>query len=165
MLDFFLSLPFLTSVTGIWFFVWFVWPRLEEWIGNRGRSADERMADLKAAYYKEQNEIDVLPRSQALAAPRVEILRTGKKPDGLTCLLVNKGGTAMNLAIEPLGPFEADIEPTVTLSKGETGRISIQANPATHRSLQFELRYDDSYGQRVTRQFALSPGDGTFREV
>jgi hypothetical protein len=152
------------SVVSVWFFVWFIWPRLEDLIRGHRKSADERAAELKAAYYREQQSMEASPRSFSMAAPRVEILRIGQRPGGVTCLLVNRGGTAMNLTVEPLGAFEARIEPTVTLGNGETGRISIQGPPLSPH-MQFQLTYDDSYGQRVVRHFSYSDTESTFKEI
>ena len=83
----------------------------------------------------------------------------------MTCLFVNKGGTATHLSVQPLGPYTVTVEPTSALKFGDIGRISLTDIPTWPGMGQFLLSYKDSYGQRVSRHYAFFVREAQFKEI
>ena len=126
------------------------------------RIAEERSADLLARYMRELNQIDVSPRDVSLSAPRLSVVRTGRRDDPLVCLMVNRGGTATRLEVEVPPGVTATVEPNAALKPEETVRILLRGTGAGE--MAFRLFYEDAYGLRNERRYRFGTDASTFRE-
>ena len=116
-------------------------------------------------YRKENFNLDTPLRSISSMSPRLQMLRTARQGEELTCLLVNQGGMATNLQIEAPGALRARIEPSHALDNGQAGSVSLGNIHASAGPLRFRLSYNDSAGMRVERTYVYSEGDKKFIEV
>lgn len=133
---------------------------------NSGKkSSEERMTNLLIKYQEETFNLDTSIRSNSSMSPRLQMLRTAKQEDELTCLLVNQGGTATNLQIEAPGALRARIEPTDTLDNGQAGSVWLSNINSGVDQLQFQLSYNDSLGMRVVTTYMYAEDDKKFIAV
>lgn len=148
---------------GVFAFQYWILPRLQSARNLSSKLPEERAAEMMERFQRERNEAEGLSRDFSLAAPRITVLRTGRKDDTVLCIMANRGGTAINLDVESDMGIAAKIEPRSMLKNAETARIQLHGAGTTRAALQFKLSYDDSYGHRVYRTFAYA--DTTFKEV
>jgi hypothetical protein len=140
-------------------------PRLQRIRKVMQKHPEERAAELMGDYVRRELELDRVKRDVSMRAPHIRMLRAGVGQHETTCLFINDGGTARELDVSPVGPFQATIEPRDALHPGETGRIVLSEAPTLLPLLQFRLTYLDSYSQHVARLYAFSETEGRFKEI
>ena len=141
------------------------WPIIQGMLNVNAKMPGERAAELMGQYMRDRDRLESTPRDFSLAAPLLSILRTGRKDDTMMCILANRGGTASNLHVEAGERVSVTIEPRSMLKNAETARILLRGVDPRADSVQIQLSYDDSYGQRTQRTFSYTRQASTFKEI
>ncbi len=150
-------------VMSIYFIQVWLWPMIQGLSGGTESAARERVYDLMNQYYKQNQEVESEIRGLSMTSPRLQMIKAAQQEEKVTCLLVNRGGTASNLQIRSKATSSASINPVDALENGQTGSISLHSFDKTD-DLDFELTYEDPLGMRVTRQYVFSKQDNNFIE-
>lgn len=156
----------LALVGALYFFFVFAVPWIEQ-LFNAGKKdkLEERAYELMNQYHRDLNAQAADDRDISQAAPSIQLIRSAEHNGALTCLFVNKGGTAREVSVEPFGAFSAIMTPEGDLRHDETGRVTLQHIASSSVPLEFELSYKNNYGERECRRYQYRESERLFREV
>lgn len=161
------EMPFGGSITGLLFAgaaivlflytaqIWLI-PILKNIFGLTNDRSAERASMLLNEYYDQRRKQEAELRSSIKTSPQLQMIKAAKQDDEVVCLLVNQGGLASNLRIEPIGARIATIEPRQALQKGQTGSVSLRDFERGENDLQFQLSYENQLGMRIFRKYVYS---------